>query len=127
MTDQNPASVRVSDDFELEIVASREDIDGLGHVSNIAYVRWIQDVAVGHSRAVGWDWDQYRARGLVFVVRRHEVEYVLPAMEGDAIRLVTWVTSWRGASCERRTRIVRAADGRELARAVTQWVLVSPD
>lgn len=122
---QQPPTERVSDEHVMEIVASREEIDELGHVSNITYVKWIQEVAKSHSQAVGWDYDRYFAAGMVFVVRRHEIEYVVPAMEGDAIRLRTWVASWRGASSERHTRIERLADGRELARGVTQWVLVA--
>ena len=109
----------------MEIVAAPEDVDNLGHVSNIAYVRWVQDVAVAHSVAVGWDYAAYVQAGAVFVVRRHEIEYVVPAYAGDRIRLVTWVQSWRGATCERRTRIERGSDGRELCRGVTQWVRVA--
>ena len=30
------------------ITASPQDIDELGHVNNAVWVRWIQDVAVGH-------------------------------------------------------------------------------
>ena len=125
MSDPNAPAETISDEFTLEIVAAAEDVDELGHISNVCYVRWVQDVAKAHSSSVGWDYAAYVRAGAVFVVRRHEIEYVVPAYAGDAIRLVTWVQSWRGATCERRTRIERAADGRELARGVTQWVLVA--
>ena len=39
------------------------DIDELGHASNIAYVRWIQDVAVAHSEAVGLGLAEYLRLG----------------------------------------------------------------
>mgnify|MGYP006200763065 CR=1 FL=1 len=39
--------------FEMRFTAAPEHIDELGHVSNVVYVRWIQDVAKAHSRAVG--------------------------------------------------------------------------
>lgn len=110
--------------FRLEMVAPESDVDELGHVSNVAYVRWIQDVAVAASTARGYDFAAYQALGAVFVVRRHEIEYLSPAFGGDRIVLVTWVESFRGASSIRRTEIVRATDEKHLVTAVTRWVLV---
>ncbi|MEJ7701119.1 MAG: thioesterase family protein [Pyrinomonadaceae bacterium] len=34
--------------FSHSFRVSTEDIDAQGHVNNVAYVRWIQDVAVAH-------------------------------------------------------------------------------
>ena len=45
----------------MPIVAEAADIDELGHVSNLVYVRWVLDVAMGHSRSLGWDHAQYFA------------------------------------------------------------------
>ncbi len=112
-------------EFTQSIVAAEQEIDEYGHVSNIAYVRWIQEVAKGHSHALGWDYPAYVRLGAVFVVRRHEVDYLAPAYAGDAVTLTTWIESWSAATCVRRTRITRASDGRELARAATTWALVS--
>lgn len=109
----------------MRMVAPEQDVDALGHISNIAYVRWIQDVAVAHSAAVGFEPEQYLQRGSVFVVRKHEVEYLRSAKGGDEIELITFVASFRGAQSERHTRIVRLSDGQELVRAVTTWVYVS--
>jgi acyl-CoA thioester hydrolase len=113
-------------EFVHEIVAAPEDIDELGHVSNVVYVRWIQDVARAHSVARGWDTEAYRRVNGIFVVRRHEVEYRAPAFVGDRIVVTTWVEGWAAASTPRMTRIVRA-DGVELASATTLWVFVTVD
>jgi acyl-CoA thioester hydrolase len=110
--------------FRLEIVASEGEIDELGHVSNIAYVRWVQEVARAHSHAAGWDAPKYQQLGAVWVTRRHEVDYLSPAYLADRIALRTWIESWRGASAVRRTEITRTTDERLLARATTLWVLV---
>ena len=112
-------------EFQLDIVAAKDDIDELGHVSNVAYVRWVQQVARGHSEASGFGMAEYQKQGAVWVVRRHDIEYLLPAFAGDAIRLTTWVESWTAATASRRTRISRGAE--ELARATTLWVLVSAE
>ncbi len=120
-----PDAPAMSPRFRLDIVAAPDDIDELDHVSNIAYVRWVQRVAQAHSDAVGWDYQAYRDLGAVFVVRRHEVDYLRPALLGDPIALVTWIESWAGASSVRRTSIIRSTDQLELARAATTWALVS--
>lgn len=122
--------------FSMEIQAQAEDIDGLNHVSNLVYLRWVQDVATSHSRVVGYDIDAYRQLGAVFVVRRHEIDYLRSAMLGDRIVLRTWIDSWKAVSSVRMTSIVRIggpgdAPGEEsdieLARARTTWAFVSTD
>lgn len=115
---------RFSPDYAEALVASETDVDGLGHVSNVAYVRWVQEIAIAHSSAVGWDWDAYLRFGAAFVVRRHELDYLLPVFAGERVELVTSIASWSAATSVRRTRIVRD-DGREALRAATTWALVS--
>ncbi|MCA9623208.1 MAG: acyl-CoA thioesterase [Myxococcales bacterium] len=104
-----------------------EDIDALGHASNIAYVRWIQDVAKAHSEAVGWDHARYLELGALFVVRRHEIDYLRSAFASDSLVATTQIHGFKAATCRRHTRIHRVADGIELARAVTTWALVSAE
>jgi acyl-CoA thioester hydrolase len=116
---------RLSPEFHLAITATDDDIDELGHVSNVVYVRWIQDVAKAHSAAAGWPHDAYVKIGAVFVVHKHVIEYRAPAFAGDQLEAVTFIASWSAATSERRTRIVRMGDGKELARAVTTWAFVA--
>ena len=105
------------------------DIDENCHVSNIAYVRWAQEAARTHSEAVGWSKERYQSTGSFFLIRRHEFDYLRPAMENDLIKIVTWVDEWRPASATRCTTILRAGkDGKpdvELVNARTEWVFVS--
>jgi acyl-CoA thioester hydrolase len=101
-----------------------EDIDGLGHASNVAYVRWIQDVAVAHSEAVGLGFAGYQRLGAIFVIRRHEVDYLRPLLRGDRIEVRTWIGSVAAAKCQRLTEIALAETGKIAARAVTTWGFV---
>lgn len=117
----------VSPEFRLRVRARPEDIDELMHVSNLVYLRWVLDVALAHSTAVGWTHAAYVAAGHVFVVRRHEIEYLTSALEGDEIELVTWIDSWTAATSVRRTRLLRVRDGKPLATACTTWALVATD
>jgi acyl-CoA thioester hydrolase len=110
--------------FSMRRVVEDGDIDELGHASNIAYVRWIQDVAVEHSKAVGLDTRAYMDLGAVFVVRRHEIDYLRPAFRGDELEVRTWLSTTMAAKAMRATEIVRVADGAILARGMTIWGFV---
>jgi acyl-CoA thioester hydrolase len=107
--------------FRLDFEVNGDDIDALGHASNIAFVRWIQDVAVAHSAAVGLDLAAYGRMGAVFVVVRHEIDYLRPALRGDLIEARTWISSVMAAKCERSTELVRKRDGEVLAKGLTTW------
>jgi acyl-CoA thioester hydrolase len=107
----------------MEIAATDADVDELGHVSNLVYIRWILEAAMSHSRAAGWDFADYRALGAVFVVRRHEVDYMAQVVAGQHLVATTWVDSWRAASCIRATELV--CDGKVVARGATTWALMS--
>lgn len=108
--------------FAIEIRAASADIDDLGHVSNLVYLRWVLEVAMAHSDALGWDIARYRALGAVFMVRRHELDYVGQVTEGQRLRAETWIDSWRLASCVRRTELSR--DGQVVLRAATTWAMI---
>jgi acyl-CoA thioester hydrolase len=110
--------------FRLEIVVGDADIDALGHASNIAFVRWIQDVAVAHSAAVGLDLPTYQRLGSAFVVVRHEIDYVRPALRGDVVEARTWLSNLMAAKCQRATELVRREDGQVLAKGLTTWGFV---
>ena len=113
----------MSERFTFAIRATDEDIDELGHVSNLVYLRWVLEAATAHSVARGWGHAEYLAHGAVFVVRRHELDYLLPVVAGDELVAQTWVESWRAASCVRRTDLVRG--DRTVARAATTWAYVA--
>jgi acyl-CoA thioester hydrolase len=110
--------------FQLDLVVSENDIDALGHAGNVAFVRWIQDVAIAHSESVGLGLEFYMRLGSVFVVVRHEIDYLRPALRGDGVEARTWISSVMAAKCQRATELVRAADGRPLARGLTTWAFI---
>jgi len=112
--------------FTFELTAGPSDIDDLGHVSNLVYLRWVQDAAVAHSSSLGWDGDAYRRLGSVWVVRRHQIDYVQQVVAGERIEIATWVESWKGVSSVRRTSMRRAPAGPVVCTAATTWVFVDP-
>ncbi|MCC7072033.1 MAG: acyl-CoA thioesterase [Deltaproteobacteria bacterium] len=106
------------------MIAPLSDDDENRHISNIAYVRWIQEAAFAHAEAGGWGAARYQTLGCSFVIRRHEIDYVRSSKGGDEIKILTWVEEFRPASATRLTRILRASDDAELVRASTEWVWV---
>ncbi len=110
--------------FTLTIEVQDADIDELGHASNIAYVRWLQDVAVAHSTAVGLGYEGYARLGAVFVIRRQEVDYLRPSVRGEALELRTRVCNVAAAKVQRETEVVRVRDGMVLAKGLTTWGFV---
>jgi acyl-CoA thioester hydrolase len=109
--------------FELPIEVQETDIDALGHVNNVVYLRWVQDAAVAHWRALASPAQQAE---LAWVVLRHEIDYKRAAQRGDAVVLRTFVGPAGKLTFERHTDILRASDGALLARARTLWCPVDP-
>lgn len=107
-----------------EILVPESAIDENGHVNNVAFVQWMQDVAIRHFDAVGGR-AAMQAAGGAWVVRSHHVEYLLPAFAGERVRVHTWVVNFNRALSLRRYRFLRVADGKLLVRGETQWVFVS--
>jgi acyl-CoA thioester hydrolase len=108
--------------FTLVLNACPADIDQLGHVNNVRWVQWINDLATAHSASVGLDLEAYRQLGLIWIIRKHEVEYLRQAVLGDEVRGVTWVMDQRGVTSNRASRFFDA-QGALLVRATTTWVL----
>jgi len=108
--------------FQHTFVVEASDIDQLGHANNVAYVRWVQDVAAAHWHHLYPPTDARPPQ--VWVVQEHQVRYLRSAYAGDELRASTWVADVKGASSKRCTRIERVADGQLLCAAETQWVLL---
>ena len=107
--------------FELAITVQPSDIDELGHVNNVVYLSWVQDVAIAH-----WSFlttSEQRAR-YVWVALRHEIDYKAEAVLGDTVIARTWTGTARGLRFSRHTEIIHTSetgDTKILAQALTQW------
>jgi acyl-CoA thioester hydrolase len=109
------------DSYEIAIPIAGQDIDHLGHVNNVTYLRWVQEVAEAHWKAAAPLADQART---LWVVVRHEIDYKRPARLGDTVVARTWVGSATRVKFERFTELLRASDRTLLAKARTLWCSV---
>ncbi len=108
--------------FLYKVAVAPQDIDHLGHASNLVYLRWVQEAAAEHSASCGLTREAYLARGEAFVVRRHEIDYLRPAFVDDQLVVETRVAEMGRASSLRKTRILRGAE--VLATAETDWAYI---
>ena len=106
--------------FAIAVTAVAADIDELGHVNNTVYLRWVQDVATAHWRATARaeDVDRY-----IWVVTRHEIDYLRATLVGETVTLTTWVGTPKGARFDRFVEI-SGSDGKVRVRAATVWALI---
>lgn len=112
----------ISATYSKTITIPNESIDENGHVNNVAYVQWMQDIAVEHYASIGG----IEAQGpdSTWVVREHRVEYFLPAFENEEIEIHTWVENIRRVRSLRKYEFIRKADKKILVKGETDWVFV---
>ena len=98
-------------------------IDENRHVNNVAYVQWMQDIAIEHYESIGGTSPMQKV-GATWVARSHLIEYLLPAFAGEEIEIRTWIENVRRVRSLRRYEFVRITDGRLIVRGETDWVFV---
>lgn len=107
--------------FTLTFEPQPADIDENGHVNNVVYLRWAQDMGTAHwrSRAPAEAQEQW-----AWIALRHEIDYRRELKLGETAHGRTWVSD--RAEGPRFDRFIRidAADGAMCAQVVTTWVLI---
>ena len=109
--------------YHYHFIIPTEAQDENGHVNNVHFVQWMQDVAVRHYEHMGGRLPT-QSIGATWVVRSHQIEYLLPAFPGDRIQVRTWVATMRRVRSLRRYEFVRVLDNKLLVRGQTDWVFV---
>ncbi|WP_309090038.1 thioesterase family protein [Phenylobacterium sp.] len=107
--------------FRLSFEPTPADIDENGHVNNVVYLRWAQDMGTAHWRSrapadaqATWAW----------IALRHEVDYRRALMPGETAQGRTWVSDQaHGPRFDRFIRI-DGPDGQMCAQVRTTWVLI---
>lgn len=98
------------------------DIDELGHVNNIVYLRYAQDIAIAHWRARA---SEEMVAGFVWVVMRHEVDYRAQLQLGDEVEVRTWVDDApRGPAWARFVDIYKQGADKPAAQIKSNWCML---
>jgi acyl-CoA thioester hydrolase len=106
--------------FSQAITPDPADFDENGHVNNVVYVRWIQDIAIAHWRARTPPEAQ---RAWAWVLLRHEIDYRRALVPGETASARTWVGARKGPRFIRYVRI-DGPDGEVCAQASSEWCLI---
>jgi len=106
--------------FTFDFAPLDRDIDENGHVNNVVYLAWMQDLATGHWRArlpaaeqSKWAW----------VALRHELDYRRALLPHETAVGVTWIGDRRGPRMDRFYRI-DGPDGEMCAQGRSEWCLI---
>jgi acyl-CoA thioester hydrolase len=113
----------VSTTYSKSFTIPENSIDENGHVNNVTYVQWMQDIAVEHYASIGGI--QAQGPDATWVVRSHRVEYFLPAFVGEEIEIRTWVENIQRVRSLRMYEFIRRSDGKTLVKGETDWVFVN--
>jgi len=107
--------------FSVPIRIVPADIDLMNHVNNVVYLRWVQDVATAHWNATASP--ELKSK-YAWVVLRHEIDYLAPALPGDELIGYTWVGEISGPRFPRFVDICNSKTAKTLAKATTTWCLL---
>ena len=107
--------------FALSFEPIPADIDENGHVNNVVYLRWAQDMGIAHWRSrapaeaqATWAW----------IALRHEIDYRRELKLGEIAHGRTWVAETpHGPRFDRFIRLDHP-DGQMCAQVHTTWVLI---
>jgi acyl-CoA thioester hydrolase len=100
------------------------DCGGVVYYGN--YLKFLEEARTDYLESIGFSVKGLMYQGVLFVVRRQEIEYKSPAVYGDTLDIRTWVTE----SSPVRIRFayeIKNQDGRLLSKAVTDMVCVGKD
>lgn len=107
--------------YTARITARPEDIDELGHVNNAVWVQWVERIATAHWYAVG---DPQHIEAYIWVLTRHEIDYLKPLREGETVTAQTWAEGPpKGARSVRLMEFV-GDDGAVHVRSRAEWAMI---
>jgi acyl-CoA thioester hydrolase len=108
----------------MEMPVAWGDMDALGHVNNLVYLRWFESARVTYFERLALAEDM-RARRAGPILARQEIDYRRPLSYPDRVRVETGITRLGKSSFTMGFRITRA-DGGDLV-AQGQGVVVMVD
>ena len=108
-------TVSYQDTFKVE----KNAIDGLNHVNNVVYLQWVNDISEKH-------WNVLAGKEIkekyLWVVLRHELDYMNQAFLGDEITVITWVGESSGVKSIRYVHVYKGET--ILLKAKSTWCLL---
>lgn len=103
-----------------KIKVSEKEIDELNHVNNMHYLKYMENAAKIHWSKLS---DLALNNKFVWVVLRHEIDYLFSAKLNDELTVTTWIGKSYGVKSERYVEIKK--DDRTVLKSKTIWCLLT--
>jgi acyl-CoA thioester hydrolase len=107
--------------FENNMVVQTEHLDDQNHVNNVMYVQFMQDIAMQHWYSIS---PPALNEAIVWVVKRHEIDYHAPAFLNDTLLLKTHTGEATAVTWDRHYEIIRVSDQKKIITAKSCWVML---
>jgi len=107
--------------FENTMLVLPEHLDDQNHVNNVMYVKFMQDIAIQHWTSIA---PPALNDEIVWVVKRHEIDYHAPAFLKDELLLKTHTGAATAVTWDRHYEIIRLSDNKRLITAKSCWVML---
>jgi acyl-CoA thioester hydrolase len=92
---------------EIDIRVRYQETDGQGRVHHANYLTWFELGRVELLRAMGHSYRELEEAGIYLVVAQASLQYYLPALFDDVLRLRTSTVIAKGARIEHRYEVFR--------------------
>jgi len=97
-----------------------------GEVRPIAYLNYLEEMAVQGSDVLGYDRAWYENNHRLWVIRKLVLRHFNPARAGDELALTTWISETRRVQAYREYDL-RRANGERILCARHTWVYLNAD
>lgn len=130
MTSDMPADTTLEwdhpDPFTIDVVATEADLDAYQHVNNVVYIRWLEQCAWAHSKAVGFPESLCVERSRGMAVRTIHVHYLAACYSGDRIRVGNWISASDGRlRVSRRYQLINIDNGVTVMRGEVDFICMN--
>lgn len=103
------------------------DTDAGGVVYYANYLRWLEMARADWLEAWGVSLADFVRQGVLFAVRRVEIDYLASAVLGDEVKITVEPEEIRRVRFVLRQDVIRTRDSEPLARAKVTLACVTPD
>ena len=110
--------------FSMQISVAWSDLDPVQHVNNANYLKYTEECGMQVIAAHGWPISRMIDEGFAIFIRRHQIQYLQPAVLGDELIISTWASNVHRSTATRHYLIQRKSDLEKLAVVHTKSVWV---
>ena len=110
--------------FQKKYTISAIHVDRFDRVKPSVLLYFAQEAAEGHCDQLGLDWETLAKKNLFWAVIRHRVQISRLPAYGETITVETWPMPTTRSAFPRAT-VAYDAQGNELFRSISLWVLVN--